>query len=395
MKTINPAFEKSLSYMIYGALMVLALGLVTSTTLLSLSHILIFVPLFYFLSKADYKSFPKSAWALLAMTIVIILSVVLNQDIAVKGYKPLSKAKYFIVGFASIAPFFWYFKNHMTEKKVSWLLYAFCVATTVATISGLVAQVIGVNPITMRAPDIARNSGLFGMVMNYAHNLSYFLVIILGLLIYRDEAKKYINIKFLVAVFLINLVGFYFSYTRGAWLGFAIGAPFFFFKNNKKKFFLIGAALIIVGIASYFIAGNSMHRADNDQTRIIQWKAATYAFMERPVLGYGYLNFENKVIDIKKRYNLGSLNFAGHAHNNFFEMLGSTGALGFMAFVLWIAFWFKENFYRNDIGAKIGLPLIVVFVVGGLTQSTISLGINLFFIMACYSVLTAMSKDLR
>lgn len=389
---MNPTLDKTLSCLIYGSLMILALGLVTSTSLLALSHILILIPMLYFLPKADYKSFPKSAWALLAMAIVIILSIVLNQDIAVKGYKPVSKTKYFITGFTSVAPLYWYFKNHMTEKKITWLLYAFCIATTVATISGLIAQATGMNPITMRAPEIARNSGLFGMVMNYAHNLSYFLVIILGLIIYRDEVKKYINIKFLIGVFVINLIGFYFSYTRGAWLGFTLGAPFFFLKNNKKNFLILGSVLIFIGMLSYFVAGKSMNRSDNDETRIIQWKAATYAFIERPILGYGYLNFENKVIDIKKRYNLGNLNFASHAHNNFFEMLGATGALGFISFILWLGFWFKESFNRNDIRARIALPLIVVFIVGGLTQSTISLGINLFFIMACYSVTAAMLK---
>lgn len=396
MEKINSTLEKTLYYMIYGSLMVLALGLLTSMTLLSLSHILMLVPALYFLPKADYRSFPKSAWALLAMAIVIILSVLGNQDIAGNGYKPILKAKYFLFGFLSIAPLSWYFKNHYDEKKVSWLLYAFCVATTLATLSGLCGTFFGYNPILMKTAVVGgRYGGLFGMVLNYAHNMSYFLIIIAGLLLYRGEIKNLINKKFLVAVFIINLVGLYFSYTRGAWIAFLLGVPFFFFKNNKKLFIsvILGAALL--GGIAYFASGGAMYRKDNDQTRVIQWKAATYAFLERPVLGYGYLNFENKVIDIKKRYNLGNLDFASHAHNNFFEMLGTTGALGFVTFVLWLGVWFKEMLSRNDLVSRIGVPFIIAFIISGLTQSTISLGINLFFVMAGFAVATGFVQILK
>ena len=41
---------------------------------------------------------------------------------------------------------------------------------------------------------------------------------------------------------------------------------------------------------------------------------------------------------------------------------------------------------RDDLVAKIGVAFIVVFVVGGLTQATFTLGANLFFIMPVYAV---------
>lgn len=390
---MNPTLEKTLCYMIYGSLLVLALGLLTSTTLLALSHILMLVPALYFLPKAHYRNFPKSAWALLAMTIVIILSVLVNQDVAVKGYKPILKAKYFLFGFLSIAPLSWYFKNHYDKRKFSWLLNVFCVATTIATVSGLFATWFGYNPLLMRSAVVGgRYGGVFGMVLNYAHNMSYFLIIITGLLLYRDEIKDLVNKKFLVVVFVVNLVGLYFSYTRGAWIAFLLGVPFFFFKNNKKVFVSIIFSGILVGAIAYVASGKAMKREDNDQTRIIQWKAATYAFKERPFFGYGYLNFEERVIDIKKRYDLGNLKFASHAHNNFFEMLGSTGAFGFIAFVLWVGLWFKEMLSRNDLISRIGVPFIWVYIISGLTQSTISLGINLFFVMSAYAVVMANLK---
>jgi O-antigen ligase len=392
---MNKSLEKTLCFMIYGSLMVLALGLVTSISILALSHILMAVPLIYFINKADYKAFPKSAWALLAMAIIIISSIIFNQDIAVKGYAPLSKTKYFLISFFSIAPLVWYFKNHFNEKKISKLLYAFCIATTFATLVGIFSRYWEFNPITWRVISPVRNAGLFGMVMNYAHNLAYFQIIITGLVIYRERVKNYINLNFLYAVLIINLVGLYLTYTRGAWLGYLIAVPFFLFKKNKKYFAMIIFATLLIGSIAYKVAGDSVIRPKSESERISQWQAAFMAFKERPILGYGYLNFEQHSRDLKVRYDLPEKDFGGHAHSNLFEMLGTTGSLGFIAFLLWIIFWFKEMYDRQDVVALITIPFIIVFFVGGLTQSTISLGINLFFFMSVYSISAVLSVKSR
>lgn len=392
MEKINSNVDKILIYMIYGTFVVLALGLVTSTSLLALSHILMIFPIIYFLPKADYKKFPKSAWALLAMIFIIIISVAINQDIAINGYKPILKAKYFLFGFLSIAPFSWYFRNTINTKKISWLLYAFCIATTFATIIGIYSKYMLFNPITMRNVSGGRNAGLFGMVMNYAHNMAYFQIITTSLIFYRKEIKNYISEYFLYIIWAINFLGLYLTYTRGAWLGFLIGVPFFFFKNNKKWFAIVVITLLISGIGLYNLAGKNVNRPRSDQERISQWQAAVMAFKERPLFGYGYLNFEHHSVEIKKRYGIGQIQFGGHAHSNVFEMLGSGGFFGIISFLFWVGAWFGEMYKRKDIIAKTTLPFIVVFFVSGLTQSTIALGINLFFIMAIYSI-SQIGKD--
>lgn len=389
----SQSLERKLEYMIFGSILVLAIGVLTSTSLLALFHILMILPALYFLPKADYRNYPKSAWALLLMIVLIVLSIVTNQDIAIKGYSAILKTKYFIFGFISIAPLAWYFKK-CDDKKISWLLYMFCIATTVATMAGLLGLYTGTNPILMKASHPTRNSGLFGMLMNYAHNLSYFLIIIFGFLIYRKKVKKFININFAVAIFIINAIGLYFTYTRGAWLGFLIAIPFYFYKEHKKVFVGIFASLIITGVAAYYVAGANVIRPQSEIERISQWQASVKAFQERPILGFGYLNFEHHSGLLKERYNLPAQNFVSHAHNNFFEMLASTGILGLIAFILWICLWFKEMNDRSDVLSKIGLAFIVVFVIGGLTQSTISLGINLFFIIGGYAITQINQKDI-
>lgn len=395
MKEVSPSLEKSLRWTIYGSLIVLALGLVTSTSILALSHILIALPALYFLPRVNYKNFPKSAWILLVMMVIIILSVIFNQDIAdKKGLAPILKSKYFLIGFISLAPFFWWKKGRFTERQLSILIYLFCISTSVATIAGIVGMNTGYNYISMRAVNLDRNAGLSGMVLNYAHNLSYFLIIVFGLLLNFKKVRHLVNPFFLVGVFTLNLVGLYLSYTRGAILAFVVGFVFYFFKNHKKLFVGVGVALFALILAAY-VSSNGILRPGSDRERISQWKAAIMAFKERPVLGYGYLNFENHSVELKKRYDIGELQFGGHAHNNFLEMLAATGILGFVCYVAWLLCWFVELYRRSDLVSQVGLSLIVAITIGGMTQSTIALGVNLFFIMAAYSLTVSLDNKVE
>lgn len=386
MENLNAKLDKTFEFLLYGSLWALVLGLVTSTTILSLYHICIAIPSVYFLCKVRNTHFSKSSWALLVMSIAIVLSVVFNQDIIETGFKSVWKVKYFLFGLLSIAPLSWFFKNHWSEKKFKVLIYAFCVATTIATIAGIIGMKTGFNYISWRKVGLLRNAGLSGMVLNYAHNLAFFQIILLGLIIYRKKLNEIVSNRFMVIIFVINLIGLYLSFTRGAILALIVGTPMYFFKKNKLRFFAIGGTIALIAAVIYFSTGKSILRPASDRERISQWIAASKAFQERPLLGYGYLNFERHSVDIKHRYNIGEYQFGGHAHNNFLEMLASTGILGFTAFLGWLVLWFWEMYKREDLVALICVPFITTFVVSGLTQSTISLGVNLFFIMAVFTI---------
>lgn len=375
-----------MNFMIYGSLMIMALGLLTSMSLLGLAHILMAVPAIYFINKTNFKKMPKSAWALLALSLMIIFSVIINIDIMKEGYKPIFKVKYFLFGFLSIAPMSWYFKNYFEKKKISYLLYTFCIASLVAGIAGTIGKLTGFNPVSMKAVNLDRNAGLFGMVLNYAHNLAFFQIIALGLILSIKEIEQFINKKFLYIVFIFNLFALYTTYTRGAILAFLLAIPFYFFRDYKKYF--VGAVIIILlgGFALYKISGRNLKRPSSDVERISQWQAGWAGFLERPLTGYGYLNFEKHCHDIKVRNNIARTDYTGHAHNSELEILATTGIFGFICYILWIAIWFVELYKRNDIIARIGLPFVITFLLSGLTQSTIGLGVNLFFIMGVYSV---------
>jgi O-antigen ligase len=227
-----------------------------------------------------------------------------------------------------------------------------------------------------------------GMYMNYAHSLNYFMSILLGLIIYRDAIKKYISEKWLYLVFAINLFAFYESFTRGAWLGFLAAIPFALIKKKRKIVLSAIIATILVGTLSFLfipkVNETFMNRKDSNDERVGSWKAAIKAFEERPVFGYGLRNFEPHSSELKIKYHLNNAYFVGHAHNIFLEILSNTGIVGFSFFILWLFFWFKEMLIRNDLFSHIAIPVIVSFIVGGLTQSTFILADNTFFITAFY-----------
>ena len=389
---IDESWNKKINWLIYASLMSLALGLFTSMTFLALTHIFIAIPCFYFLSKTNLKKWPLSAWSLLGLILAIILSVLFNQDITTRGFAPLTKSKYYILALLSIVPFQFYFKQLKAKgdaeftKKIHWLLMALLITTTAASLSGMIGIYTGFNPLLWKVTAAQRNGGLAGMLMNYAQNLAFFLSVMTGFIIYRSEIKKYINLNFLYFVFIINIVGIYTTYTRGALLAFVASISFYFLKKFKIKFFIVTSLIILLGFVTFKLAGSSMIRPGSDIERISQWKTAWVGFKERPVLGLGYLNFEQVCPSLKIKYDIEAKNFCGHAHSNYFEMLASTGLIGFIFFLLWQGSWFIEMYKRDDLIARIAMPFIIVFIVGGLTQATFTLGANLFLIMPFYAL---------
>lgn len=378
---------KKIHWMTYASLMSLALGLFTSITFSALHHIFLVIPCLYFLNKTDFKKLPKSAWALLGLVVIIFLSVIVNHDIMKEGYAPLTRTKYYILAVLGIAPVTEYFRS-LSEaeriKKISWLLKALLITTTLASLSGMGAYYFGYNVLKFKAGYVTRNGGLFGMLMNYAQNIAFFMTFLTGLIIFRNEIKRYVSLNLVYVAWLINLLGLYTTFTRGAWLAFGVSLPFFLIKKHFKVFFISFVLLTLIGALIYFGAGKSVIRPDSDRERLSQWKAAYYAYTERPILGYGYMNFEPRCYEIKARYNIEKQNFCGHAHNNFLEILATTGMLGFIFFVAWLTLWIKESLMRADVAARIGLPLIVVFIAGGLTQSTFTIGASLILIAPMY-----------
>jgi len=378
----------------YAALIILAIGIFTSVTVSAVSHILMLIPGFYFLwieIKNGDLQLKKSSYCLLLLLLIVICSVVFNIDIIKFPIKNILKGKYFLMGILGIFLLRHLFNHYLDHRKKKILFHVFIWATTLATLSGLIALWTGFNPIKMKAAcHPTRACGVYGMYMTYGYGISLFTVLLSGILIFRKQVKNIIDSKWIVLALIINLAGLFFSFARGGWLGLILALPFFFFKNNKKYFIaVIGLAIFGFGMAFSFsdkVQDTFLKRQGSNERRIEFFKTALYAFKEKPFLGWGYRNFEPNVKNLKKKYGIGNQHFAGHAHNNFLEHLASTGIIGLLVLLLFFFFWALEMYYRDDVWGKIIFPFIISLVISGMFQYTFGDGENLFLIMIIYSL---------
>lgn len=372
----------------FAALLCLALGSFTSITFTSLWHIFIIIPSLYFIREIDFKKWSLSQWSLLGIVIVMILSVLFNQDIAVKGYSPLTKIKYYIFGLIAIIPLNKWgnsLSKDEFDKKIKVLCRTVIIIGTFASFYGMSRIYLNFNPLGLKFPSPDRNSGLFGMVLNFAHNLAFLQIFLTALFFHPAFRKKIIEMKWLIPIWIINFVSLYTTFSRGALIAFLAAIPFIFFLRNIKKFAIAGLIAILVLAAGYFVPSLRIVRSVSDDQRYAQWETALHGFKDRPFLGQGYLNFEKMCPSLKLKYDIAEKRFCGHAHNNLLEMLASTGIFGGLLFLLWFFSWFFELYKRGDLLAELMIPILIVFFMGGITQATFTLGANLFFIMSFYS----------
>lgn len=387
-------------YLILSSLSVLALGLFMSISFMALSHALIFIPLIYFLKDTNWNELKVHNWALIIFAILIPISIYYAKNFEHSlGLYNIMKFKYFLIGALSAAPITWWINNKANLKQIRFLFKALLISSAAASISGMIGWLTGFNPLKFGPPSINyQNAGMFGMSLSYAHSEALLCILLVGLIVNHKKIEKYVSLKLLVISFTINFVGFYTSYSRGAFMAFLIAVPFIFLKDHYKKF-IIGAVIsvIVFAIGWYFIPHFQAvfgGRSHSNLLRYGQWQAAFKVFQLNPIMGIGFRNFQPWSTIIKAQYGYPEPTWEGHAHNNFLEIMAGMGIVGTIPFAIWIIDWLRDSFTRNDLLGRITFPAVIVIIIGGLTQNTITDGVNLFFFMALYAFYNAKLKDI-
>jgi O-antigen ligase len=166
---------------------------------------------------------------------------------------------------------------------------------------------------------------------------------------------------FSTAVGVAGLIILFLSYARTAWLAIPIGLILLFVKYLKPKVLMasvIGLVLTL-GLASQTPAMKERIRNSMGiQDRFRLWEANLDYFKQRPITGIGWLAtqemsqyyFKEKDPEHFKEY------FWGHAHSNYFEMLGGTGLLGFIVYLIFVVFTLKFSWQTARMADQTGLP---------------------------------------
>ena len=209
--------------------------------------------------------------------------------------------------------------------------------------------------------DPSRASALFG---NPTFLAGYLLMnVFVGLMIAYTEKDKRLKILALICS-AISVFGIFLTQTMGDIGGLIIGlfllaVYFAYYWSYKKTLLGIVAFAVLFGSAFLLTKNNSFWQnipgvsriatislsSSNLQNRFIAWESGWEAFKERPLLGWGWENFN---IGFNKYYNpklLGSgpsETYWDKPHNVFLEYLYNGGIVGFLAFLSVLAVFFYQ-----------------------------------------------------
>ena len=208
------------------------------------------------------------------------------------------------------------------------------------------------------AQEIPTNLGHYHAILFFGHHLSTASIIIFPTFValaeaigeYQRTQKIY---RFAWATAFAGILILFLSYARAAWVSVPIGIVILFFRYLKPKQIILSLATlaILLGFASQSsLVNERLTNSMGVNDRVQLWKANINFFKANPVTGIGWLKTqEMSEFYFKEKFpeRYGTM-FWGHAHNNFFEMLGGTGLIGVIAFLLWSIFTFKLGFRASN-----------------------------------------------
>lgn len=294
-------------------------------------------------------------------------------------------------------------------------LQAFILVAVVVTLNGLSGKIGG--PMLTMDPSLPdRVSSTFGNPIFFAS----YLVIPMFLSLYFAvlEEKLGWRITYGLAAFL-QLLGIYFSGTRGAVVGLIIGvflAAVTYVALTKerrvRKYGLVAIILVVLlGVGLYslrhkFVPGTTLARLTNlndtnTQARLVQWGIALKGFKDHPVLGVGP---ENYYVIADTYYNPLMYKYDpswfDKPHNYLIEVLVTTGVLGFLAYLAMFvfslyAFW---KAYKADLLGLLEMCLLVAALITYQAQNftvfdTVSASIAFFGFTGLAAFLSVASSE--
>ncbi len=203
-------------------------------------------------------------------------------------------------------------------------------------------------------PSDPRPGGVFGNP-NFLSPYLLFNVFI-GLWLAKNNRWFYLGV--LLQILVITLAG-----SRGVILGLIAGLIILLLLTQKTKLKLAGAGLIIVIIALGLIITRPTAflslKSSGIQQRLNNWQIGWQAFKEKPLLGWGWENFNKAYNQYYQprllRHNVGE-RLSSKPHNVFIEYLAAGGLILLLAFLLLMAGAFYKGWLMA--GPLLGAYLI-------------------------------------
>ena len=338
--------EKFLFYFLCGFAISLPLSKAATNIFLALALIAFFVRIFY---KRDdcAKVFHeyKNIFTVIFFLLVAVFISALTSDFILQGVKRFLER--YILHISIILPLIFVIQD---KKKILQLVELLICGAVLSHLTVVIQAV----------PRLSESEWRFGGVLSpmiQGSLLAMFLPIYILLFLHFKERrlKNLFLLASAVGTFALLLTG-----TRGAWIAAVILIPLVILIHAEKKLKKLGEILIslsIVGgiffvtpaLSSRVATVTDLHMQSNSE-RLLMWQSAWQMFKDNPVFGIGYGSYK---VAYQTKYisPLAKDKTLEHAHNNFFQMLGECGIVGFSAFILMLIYfsyfclrgWAKEK----------------------------------------------------
>ena len=191
-------------------------------------------------------------------------------------------------------------------------------------------------------PFTERFGGLFPNPLFWAETTSVMGLFFLGLALFAKETGR--AQKSFILASLIAFVALLMTQTRGSWIGYFVALPIYLYVWNPRRFALHFLGLIILTLAIgfsikplrervAFTAKGLEGQETYDTERRALWKANWMMFKDHPILGVGFGENKAHLQPYFDQMHLPENQFKSHAHNQYLQVLGGTGILGFITYL--------------------------------------------------------------
>ena len=207
--------------------------------------------------------------------------------------------------------------------------------------------------------NLFRATGFFSGSLTFSTFMGAFSLIGFGLFYRQWRLTKQIKPHiWLLIVGLSSMSGLFFSFSRGAFLGYCITLILMTLIASRKLFIsMILLGSILIGTLYYKSPAfhNRVHSVRNYQAdtsariRLDLWESALMMFKDRPLLGSGLGTFRHELPAYYARIKPHDPTFISHAHNLYLHILAETGLFGFISFLilLGIMLFLNWRLYRS------------------------------------------------
>ncbi len=311
------------------------------------------------IEEGDFSFFREKFVYMLPVLLFLVSGIIsfLNSSFEYASFNELTK-RILYCGLALII-----MSEFDDEKKLMRIFNWLIAATFIACIYGLIQFIdykffppppdLGLDPFAWRQAFANRIFSTFGNPNFYGDFLIVMSPIAAALAIYKKKI-------YLIILWVMIALCTFFTFSKGAWLGFASGTFVFiitylviFLRNklNRKMVMTFAiSAVVIVCIVAFGIVSLSKKRTDSVSFRIFTWLSAWEMVNTNPVWGTGIGSFyvaypswrRPQIFFIEAKHNTES----DHPENEFLEVWYDEGIIGFTIFLLLIAFVFTAG-YKN------------------------------------------------